>query len=333
MSGRAVDVVVPEDAAGGMNRRQALQAIGVGGLAAVLAGREVREVAAQEASPASGTPVAQEDLAEIAGSVRYQHPEKRYFYMPGFGDDAVVAAIHGLDVDTYLQIKAQFDDAARGAAEELLADEAFAAMVDRLPFKAGETVLGIGASQMDDLQSWFEILRHALDIRRGADGIQMVNMAVSGQTSTDALRYFPGLLGMTQPRWVFCGVAGNDLTRIAALPDRTLVSFADSEGNKLAMRQVAAVDPAIGWVWVNQWPVDEERVANNPNFQMGGSSWRNADVDIANAFYAAQPETVVDLHTAFGDPVGSGLLEEDGLHPSLEGQKVSVRAVLESLGG
>ncbi len=160
----------------------------------------------------------------------------------------------------------------------------------------------------------------------------MINMAVSGQTSTDALRYFPGVLGMTQANWVFCGVAGNDLTRIAALPDRTLVSFVDSEANKLAMRQVAA-DPAIGWVWVNQWPSDEERIASNPGFQMGGSSWRNADVDVANAFYSAQSETVVDLHTAFGSPVVLELLEEDGLHPSLEGQKVSVRAVVESLAG
>lgn len=320
-------------ATGGVSRRAAVQVLGVGGLAAVLAGREVRGAAAQEATPGAGTPIVEDELAEVAGRVRYQHPEKRYFYLPGIGDDAVAAAIHGVDVETYLQAKALFDDAARGAAEELLADAEFAAMVDRLPFKAGETVLGIGASQMDDLQSWFEILRHVLAIQRPSDGIQMINMAVSGQTSTDALRYFPGLLGMTQPQWVFCGVAGNDLTRITALPDRTLVSFADSEGNKLAMRQVTAADPAIGWVWLNQWPCDEERVANNPGFQMGGSSWRNADVDTANQFYAAQPETVVDLHTAFGDPVGSGLLEEDGLHPSLEGQKVSVRAVVETLAG
>src|SRR5215207_2623729 len=124
-----------------------------------LSGRGVAVVVGEDAtpgaSPVAGTPVAEEDLAEIAGSIRYQHPEKRYFYLPGIGDDAVAAAIHGVDVETYLQVKAQFDEAARGAAEELLADAEFAAMVDRLPFKAGETVLGIGASQMDDLQSWF----------------------------------------------------------------------------------------------------------------------------------------------------------------------------------
>jgi lysophospholipase L1-like esterase len=271
-------------------------------------------------------------LEAVAGEIRYQHPAKRYFYMQGFQDDAVLAAIHGVDVETYRQITARFDEAARGAADELLADEAFAGMVDRLPFKAGETVLGIGASQMDDVQSWFEILRHMLEIRRGADGIQMVNMAVSGQTSTDALRYFPGYLGMIQPKWVFCGIDGNDLTRLTALLDRTLVSVADAEGNKLAMRSLAA-DPSIGWVWLNQWPADEERIAENPNFRMGGASWRNADIEVANRFYAAQPEPVVDLHTAFGDPAGSPLLEEDGLHPSLEGHKVSVRAVVETLAG
>ena len=42
-------------------------------------------------------------------------------------------------------------------------------------------------------------------------------------------------------------------------------------------------------------------------------------------------EPVVDLVTAFGDPVEEGLQGPDGLHPTLAGQTTIVRAVVERL--
>jgi len=315
-----------------LSRRAALK-FGIGSAAAVVAGRGVLAGSAQEGTPGAGEETGAVDEAAVAGSVRYQHPEKRYFYWPGFGDEAVVAAVHGLDVATYRRIKAGFDLAARGAAEALLEDEAFGAMVERLPFRAGETVLGIGASGTDDLQSWLEILRHLLELRRGDEGIRVVNQAVSGQTTTEALRYFPGTVGMAQPRWVICSLGGNDLTRVGAKPEGTLIGREETEGNLAAIRRVVVADPAVTWVWMNQWPMDEARVALDPGFQMGQASWRNEDADALNAFYERQPEPVVDLQAVFGRPVLAELLEADGLHPSLAGQTVTARAVVERLAG
>ena len=66
----------------------------------------------------------------------------------------------------YEQLVDEFAANARRAAEELLADPAFAAQIDRLPFAPGSTVVGLGDSITDDYQSWLEILRHVLAMRR-----------------------------------------------------------------------------------------------------------------------------------------------------------------------
>lgn len=326
-----------------LSRRAALGRLGVGGLAAGLATRGTGRVEAQEeATPAAGpdaagTPTQRGesavDEAMAARSVRYQHPEKSYFYLPGFGDEAVVAAIHGLDVATYRAIKERFATAARQAAEALLGDPVFAGQVDRLPFRSGDTIVGIGESDTDDLQSWLEILRHVLDLRRGGDGIQVVNAAISGQTTTQALRLFPGTVLARRPNWVICGLGTNDLVGLGSPPSRTLVSLDETASNLLSMRQMAAnaAEAEIGWVWMNRWPVDEARIAADPGFRMGQASWRNADIDALNAIVEAQPEPVVDLQAAFGRPPAPELLESDGLHPSPAGQQVTARAVVETL--
>src|SRR3712207_287749 len=93
--------------------------------------------------------------------VQFQHPEKAYSYLPGM-NEANVAALLGMDAATHRAIRERFDAAARGAALDLLAEPSFAGSVERLPFRAGETVLALGDSFTDDLQSWLEILRHLL---------------------------------------------------------------------------------------------------------------------------------------------------------------------------
>src|SRR5437016_4409590 len=98
---------------------------------------------------------------------QYLHPEKMY---PMIGE-AVIAAIYGTPLEIYRQIKEAFAAAACRAAEELLSQSDFAARVDRLPFTSGSTVVGLGDSITDDLQSWLEILRCLVSMRRPQDNI------------------------------------------------------------------------------------------------------------------------------------------------------------------
>ena len=64
--------------------------------------------------------------------------------MPGAANlsDALLAPLFDLDAETYGSLKRAFAENARHAAADLLADEAFAAEVDALPFAPGEVVVG-----------------------------------------------------------------------------------------------------------------------------------------------------------------------------------------------
>jgi len=116
--------------------------------------------------------------------LRFSHPEKVY---PTLGETAI-AEIFAIPVETYRQIKSECAASTRQAAEELLAEPDFGLRVDRLPFAPGSTVVGVGDSITDDWQSWLEILRALLSIRRPNDHIRVVNAAVSGNQRCAQIR-------------------------------------------------------------------------------------------------------------------------------------------------
>ncbi len=157
----------------------------------------------------------QDDM--IRNLLRFRHPEKTYGYLPGMGE-ATLAALFGLDEADYRDARRRFDQNARTAARELLEEPGVAESVDRLPFRSGETVVGVGDSFTDDLQSWLEIVRHLLELRRPHDGIRAANAGISAQTSAMALRRFVPLVSQ-RPDWVVCFWAGT--TPPGSAPSRT----------------------------------------------------------------------------------------------------------------
>ena len=313
-----------------LTRRRALS--GVGALLAplMLTGATPEPTCAQDAS-ATGTPVTENPGPDWnPGVLRWVHPEKDYFFLPGFADDALRAGVHGLDVETYQAIRASCDAAARDAANALLADDTFAKQVDQLPFTPDALVIAIGDSRTDDLQSWFEILRHLLDLRRPLDRILLVNAAVSAHTSTQAFGPLNRAVAQ-QPDWIICYHGGNDATRFGSESAKTQVSIEETEKNLTELRRLASAEPGLRWVWMTQTPIDEERMEGTPEFQFGQVAWRNADIEKINAFLSRQSDPVIDLHAAFGDPVASPLLGPDGVHPSLDGHALIAKTVVERL--
>jgi len=303
----------------------------VGALAAgaALAGAGRASAGAGPASNASPGAGGGDDVDALAGTIQFLHPEKIYFYLPGM-DEAGTAALYGTDVETYRAVRDRFAAAARGAAEELLADATVAACVDRLPFRPGATLVGVGDSFTDDLQSWLEVLRHLLVLRRPQDRIRVVNNAVSARTTTDLLHYAMPVVGQ-RPDWIFCLVGGNDAKRIGPEPTKPLVSPAETAANLDALRRLFAAQTDAEWVWLTPGTVDPARVAAFPGFQQGLSTWRNDDLRAVGDTIRGRSETVVDLHALFGDPPVSDYLGPDGLHPSLAGQQAIARAVVERL--
>src|SRR5258708_1260711 len=215
------------------------------------------------------------DTAMTDRLIRFQHPEKVLGYIGGV-DDNRIAALCGLDLGSYQQLRQRHAEQARRAAAELLDDPEFAEKVDRLPFAPDQRVVAVGESTTDDLLSWFEILRHLLDLRRPADGITLTNMAVSGQTSTQTLTTLPGLY-FHRPHWVLCMLGGNDAQRLGSTDGPTLVSLAETQRNLRALHDLATHRTAARWVWLTPTTVDEQRVAAYQPFQRAGITWTNRD--------------------------------------------------------
>lgn len=261
--------------------------------------------------------------------VQFQHPEKILNFLPGL-TDAQIAALFQLDAADYQALKSRFQEQARKAAQELLADAAFADGIDQLPFRTGEIVVGLGDSATDDLLSWLELLRQAFALRRPQDEVRFVNAGVSGQTTTQALRSFTATL-LQQPNWLIGFLGANDALRIGSPPAKTLVSVGETARNVAAIQHLVATQTNARQVWIIPPLVVPERIAANPFFPRLLLTWHNDDLVAIGDFLRRQVDPVLDLQTIFGNPTPPDLMQPDGLHPSLAGQQAIVRALVKHL--
>lgn len=264
----------------------------------------------------------------IEKTVQFTHLDKLYGYLPGMAD--ALPSILGLTPQTYGDLTARFTAAARGAAQQLLTDADLAARVDALPFLPGQSVLAVGDSITDDLQSWAEVLRHLLDLRRPDDGVRVVNGGLSAHTTAMLLGRWPSTLAQ-RPDWIICLLGGNDVTRIGPEPTKPQVSLAESTANLAELRRIAAVRGNAAWIWITPAPVHEDRVAAFSGFRQGEFVWRNADIQALTQAIRKFDDPVVDLTEVFGVPAKDELQGPDGVHPSLAGQAAIARALVERL--
>ncbi|MDF2760020.1 MAG: Lysophospholipase and related esterase-like protein [Thermomicrobiales bacterium] len=315
------------------SRRSALRYMAAALAPAAIAGVAPDAILAQEATP-TGALAVEGPSPEITYLVQYIHPEKSFFWVPGLANDDVRAGLYGLDVATYLAIRAEFTAVARRVAEELLAEESFADKVDRLPFERNAVVAVLGESDTDSLQSWFEILRQLLDLRRPEDGIELVNSGISALTTTQAFNPFMPVLAQ-QPTWILCALGANDVARMGPEPTKTLVSLDETTRNLAELRRLAGIATQARWVWLTRMPIDEARMETYAPFQMGPVPfiWRNPDLEAINEWLRDQPESVVDIYAGFGRPVPPEFQEPDGLHPTLAGHKALAREFVDRLAG
>ena len=260
--------------------------------------------------------------------VQYTHLDKLYGYLPGMA--TALPAVFGLSTAEYDEIRTRFAEQAEAAARDLLTDPSFVATVDALPFESEQTVIAVGDSITDDLQSWFEILRRVLDQRRPELRLHMINQGLSAHTTTMVLRRWPATAAAIRPDWVICALGGNDVTRVGPEPTFPQVGVSDSVAN---LRRMQAIAPQARWVWITPAPVREERVNAHQPFQFGGSTWRNADICALAEGMRAFDGPLIDLVTTFDVPADPALQGADGVHPTVAGQAAIVRALVERLVG
>lgn len=262
--------------------------------------------------------------------VRFIHVEKMLPPLPGV-HDTLLADLLKMPADVLKGIRAQLAAEVRQAAEALLADAAFASQVDRLPFAPGSTVVGFGDSLTDDLQSWLEILRQVLEIRRPKDRINLVNAGASGESTTQMLFRVPQVLSLN-PACVISMAGTNDARRFGSLPV-TQASLSETRRNLGAFAEAAARSGNVRWVWMTPPPVIESRVTGHWFWTPMATSWNAADVQAIGDAMLASKEQVVDLRPAFAGAAGAELILDDGVHPTLQGQAAILRTLVATLSG
>jgi acyl-CoA thioesterase I len=269
-----------------------------------------------------------------AALVRSIHPEKVFDFLPGM-TTANLAALYGLDEAAYRAVRDGFATQVRESGRDLLAAPDFAAALDRLPFSPGSTVVVIGESTTDAADSWLEILEHLLGDGRPDDAINLVNAAISGYPTTMLQRVLSAMLPRHRPDWVVVFAGANDILRYGAGAAKPLVHITETIRNLAEMRRLAS-SAGAGLIWMTPTGYDIERAASYPPFQAQQIWLRDDDalaLDRAVRDQVKDEDMMVDLKETFGRPAEPGLLQADGLHPTLAGQQAIARAFVEQLIG
>jgi lysophospholipase L1-like esterase len=258
-------------------------------------------------------------------------PERTLASLPGGGSlgQDVHAGLLGLPVETYASELARMRKEASEAAAALLADEAVASMVDRLPLRKGAKITVFGDSLTSEPQSWAVILREMLAMRRGTDGISWTISAVAGETTTHALVRL-GELVNARPDWALFLFGTNDARTQGSQPTKTLVHHEETARNIAELRQRVARETSARCVWITPPAVDEAQVAQHGGLARFGVRFRNEDLERVAQIVRDSDGPVIDAFSTLGSPPPSELLMGDGLHFTLAGQK---RMALEVIRG
>ncbi|MGO6667763.1 SGNH/GDSL hydrolase family protein [Rhizobium leguminosarum] len=258
-------------------------------------------------------------------------PERTLASFPGgasFGQEAH-AALLGLPVEIYAVELGRMQQEASEAAGALLADQAVASMVDRLPLRKGASVVAFGDSLTSEPQSWAVILREMLAMRRGTDRISLTISAVAGETTTHGL-VRAGQIANSRPDWVLFLFGTNDARTQGSHPTKTLVHHEETARNIAELRQRVSRETTASCVWITPPAVNEAQVAAHGGLAKFGVRFRNEDLERVAKIVRDGDGRVIDAFSALGSPPPSDLLMGDGLHFTLAGQK---RLALEVIRG
>jgi lysophospholipase L1-like esterase len=258
----------------------------------------------------------------LARLVQFCHPPKilSNTRLPGALDEASVARLYGTSARETRRLVAGFEAHAATAARRLLDDPTLRRSAAQLP---RGTLVALGDSITDDLQSWAEILRQVL--RRLRPRSRLVNAGLSGDTTTAAIARVRRVCD-ERPAWVLVLIGTNDARRHG--PGAPMLVSHDETARNLRWLE-RALGPRVAWIVPP--PVLEDRIAADPDLSEAGVVWRAADVRAKGELVRHLAGPVAD--PAFGSPPDGDLLLPDGLHPSLAGQERIAAAVIRTLAG
>jgi lysophospholipase L1-like esterase len=260
------------------------------------------------------------------------HPEKLLASLPGAcslsSNDA--AALYDLVPADYQRLRSAFRAAVSIAARETLAAPGMEGHLAQLPFDQGDVIIAVGDSITDDYQSWLYILEEIV-VLAGAPSVSFVNAGVSGDTTANVLARLQAVAA-AQPDWLLLMVGTNDACTHGPLPTKTAVSADESRANLGAIARFAQHLVGNRVVWLTPPPVLPDRVRVAPALLEQKIGLEPSELHKRVEFVRSMAGTVVDVCTAFGPHPDPGLYLDDGVHPSLAGQQLIAKELIQTLG-
>ncbi len=260
-------------------------------------------------------------------TARFVHPAAQAFVQRagiGVAESAPFAALlAGIDETALTAYLEAFEADVRASAAAVDPELAM-----HLPFAPGDRILALGDSITDDSLSWASHLQAYLDLHRPADGIRVVNAGITGNTTQEAVARID-LIAAARPSWVIQMLGTNDARRHGSLRAR-MQSIEETRRNLWLLAELIAVETDAIHVCLTPPPVVEADAEAWGPFQQERITWQEADVaEIADAV-RTHDGTVVDVHARLRSAPERWLLP-DGVHPTLEGQRLILETVLREL--
>lgn len=261
--------------------------------------------------------------------LQFLNLEKHFPLLPGIKNEESIAGLMGISVEELQNLRSVFADNAKESALELLKEEDVIEWVDQIPFSKDDTIVAFGDSSTDDLQGWFEVFKHVLEITvEGAD-FTFINAGLSYNTTSEALRRMNRDVLSHEPDWVIVNLGTFDAIRPSYFQNRTLIPLSESWEN------LSTIEDAIGTVtenppiWITPTPIIPGLLDEMELF----------DFDIEDKDLASIREVIIGKKGYIVDPLGHRMgnppeawyFLSDGIHPSLSGHTNTVKELLKSL--
>jgi acyl-CoA thioesterase-1 len=249
------------------------------------------------------------------------------FPIPAAAHTDLLAAMLACEPDRIESIVGELDDETSRAASEMVSEPGFRRAIEALPFHADDRVVAVGDSITADRTGWFELLAASIALT-GAGRAELHNLGVSGNTTADVLERYD-LIEAVRPSHVLLMLGTNDVRIHGRAGGYRMATSHETERNLRALIDLITGDLDASITLITPPPVDQQRV--DGFFSEAPVRWDATTMDEIAAVVRKIDPDCVDLHTAFGNAGAGDLLEPDGVHPTLPGQRLILRTIVNRL--
>ncbi|MEX0646931.1 MAG: GDSL-type esterase/lipase family protein [Balneolaceae bacterium] len=261
--------------------------------------------------------------------LQFLNLEKQFPLLPGISNEQSIAGLMGIETEELRKLRSLFDENAKEAALELLKEDEVTDWIDDLPFNPDDTIVAFGDSSTDDLQGWFEILNHLLNITIPEADFTFINSGISNNTSSEALRRMNRDVLSHEPDWVIVSLGMFDAIRPSFAPKRTLLPLSETWENLTTIEDAIKTVTKNPPVWISPQPVIPGLLDEMELFDFDIAE---KDLSQIRQILLGKQGYIVDpLGKRMGNPPEAWYYLSDGINPSLSGHVNTTRELIKTL--